>query len=189
MSWQDLIDYEDVYEIYTEYPHLIKNKLTGKILSESFDKSTGYYRVHLCNKFLRKHRLIAKQFIPNPDNLPYVDHINRDKTDNHIENLRWCTSSENQFNKSSNLGIEYEFVDYEDEPEDLIQVTDYGKHELEDYYYSPSQNLFYFDNGVKYRILHINYNKLGLAYVYAYSIEHKRVKICYNKFKKLYGFV
>ena len=177
MSWQDLIDYEDVYEIYTEYPHLIKNKLTGKILSESFDKSTGYYRVHLCNKFLRKHRLIAKQFIPNPDNLPYVDHINRDKTDNHIENLRWCTSSENQFNKSSNLGIEYEFVDYEDEPEDLIQVTDYGKHELEDYYYSPSQNLFYFDNGVKYRILHTNYNNYGLAFVYAFSTEKKRIKI------------
>ena len=187
MSWQDLIDYEDSYEICTEYPYVIRKKSTGNILKESIDKSRGYYRVHLYGKGFLKHRLIAKQFIPNPDNLPCVDHINRDKTDNHLFNLRWCTSSENQKNKSSNYGIEYEFVDYGDEPEDLIQVTDYGKHELEDYYYSPSQNLFYFDNGVKFRILYTNYNNCGVAFVYAFSTKQKRVAICYTKFKKLYN--
>ena len=136
-----------------------------------------------------KHRIIAQQFIPNPNNYKCVDHINRDRTDNHIENLRYVSYSENLLNKSSNHNIKYEFLDYGDEPDDLILVTDYGKHEFEDYYYSPSENRFYFDNGVQYRILHVNYEKTGTAFVQAYSIEHKRVKICFNRFKKLYDLI
>ena len=59
----------------------------------------GYPRVHVhlsdINKNIAVHRLAAKAFIPNPENKPQVNHINGDKTDNRIENLEWCTASEN----------------------------------------------------------------------------------------------
>ena len=54
-------------------------------------------------------------FVPNPDNKPCIDHINRIRTDNRIENLRWATHQENQENKSiqsnNKLGIQHIFKD------------------------------------------------------------------------------
>ena len=95
MSWHDLIDFEDTYEICDEYPYTIRKKSNGFELKESINQR-GYYSVSLNRRPYTKHRLIAKQFIPNPDNLPFVDHMNRDKTDNHVFNLRWTTNAENQ---------------------------------------------------------------------------------------------
>lgn len=41
------------------------------------------------------HRVVAKLFIPNPDNKPHIDHIDTDKLNNRVDNLRWCTQKEN----------------------------------------------------------------------------------------------
>ncbi len=48
-------------------------------------------------KYYRIHRLVALAFIPNPDNKPVVDHIDGDVKNNHVNNLRWATVSENTF--------------------------------------------------------------------------------------------
>lgn len=59
----------------------------------------GYYLVGLCRDSRRKmisvHRLVAETFIPNPDSMPLVNHINGIKTDNRVENLEWCTAKYN----------------------------------------------------------------------------------------------
>lgn len=60
------------------------------------DKSTGYYRVFINKKWFLVHRLVAVNFIENINNKPQVNHINAIKTDNRVENLEWCTASENQ---------------------------------------------------------------------------------------------
>ena len=178
------------YEIFTEFPYDIRKKSTGEIVN-GYINDSGYICLKLNGVNYRKHRIIASQFIPNDDPLvkTEVDHINRDRTDYHIENLRWVSRSQNNLNKSSYKNIEYEFIDYEDTPDDLVEVRDYGKHEFEDYYYSPENNLFYFDTGVNLRILHINFKKeTGSAFVCMRSKENKKVLIYFTKFKKIYGF-
>jgi hypothetical protein len=55
----------------------------------------------------RVHRLVAQAFIPNPNNLLYVDHINRVPTDNRIENLRWVSAMENSLNTRRHFSNTY----------------------------------------------------------------------------------
>ena len=57
-----------------------------------------YSTVSIHKHTITVHKLIAKTFIPNPDNLPCIDHINTNRYDNRIENLRWVTYSGNRCN-------------------------------------------------------------------------------------------
>lgn len=66
-------------------------------------KGHSYAGVHIplengSRKYVAVHRLIAETFLNNPDQLPCVDHINRDKLDNNISNLRWVTYKTNNHN-------------------------------------------------------------------------------------------
>lgn len=74
---------------------------TGKVLRPGVDKD-GYLTHILCvngkRRTARVHRLVAMAFIPNPDRKPAIDHINENKQDNRIENLRWVTNRENSNN-------------------------------------------------------------------------------------------
>lgn len=86
----------------------IKNNKTGRILKQ-YTHSCGYKTVMLGRKTspLYIHRLVANAFIENPDNLPQVDHINGDKSDNRVENLRWVTPSENTLGYGHKNRIEH----------------------------------------------------------------------------------
>ncbi len=184
MAWYDCV-VDNAYEISDEYPYQIRKKSNHHIVSEH-DNGNGYIRLKLNGQPYYKHRIVALQFIPNPDDLPEIDHKYKDRTDYHIENLRWISRSKNQENKLSHNGINYEYID--DLPDDSIEVTDYNEHQFEDLYYSESLDRFLFYNGVQYRILHVNHRAGGAAFVNANNINNVRVKISYAKFKRIYGF-
>lgn len=88
-------DYEN-YEVTTTGE--VINTKTGKVLKGQKDKD-GYLKVQLCKngkvKIFLIHRLVAQAFIPNPDNLPCVNHKDENKTNNTVENLEWCTHKYN----------------------------------------------------------------------------------------------
>lgn len=98
MEYRKIKDYEN-YEVSENGD--VRNLKTGRIMKLYLQQ--GYYRVSLIKcKNVKKseavHRLVAIAFIPNIDNKPIIDHINQNKTDNNISNLRWSTYKENANN-------------------------------------------------------------------------------------------
>lgn len=108
-EWKSIPGYEGLYEIssYGRVKSLdryvkVKSKSyrlqKGKMLSPIKNKY-GYLQVFLCcngkYKIISVHRLVAIAFLPNPDNLPIINHKNEDKSDNRVENLEWCNHKYN----------------------------------------------------------------------------------------------
>lgn len=93
--WKKIKGYE-TYEVSTT--GRIRNIASGEVLKTPLN-TWGYPSVTLCGMWGRKnktvHRIVAEAFIPNPNNLPEVNHKDEDKTNNNVENLEWMTKKEN----------------------------------------------------------------------------------------------
>lgn len=104
--WKQVKGYEGLYEVSNlgnvkrvgSFRGVNKKYLNGHFLTP-VDNGKGYFRIKLTannkSKRVMLHRIIAEAFIPRIEGKNVVNHINHNKQDNSIENLEWCTQSEN----------------------------------------------------------------------------------------------
>lgn len=112
--WKPVVGWEKDYEVSSygrirsrdrsvgmrTYGKETHKTVKGRMMTPQYDKD-GYFVVHLRdtfngrNKLLKLHRLVAEAFIPNPDSYPQIDHIDGNRDNNFVENLRWCTNKQN----------------------------------------------------------------------------------------------
>lgn len=120
--WKDISGYEGMYQVSTfgrvrTMPHSVAAcscKGTPYVINiparikKATRGSDGYYDISLYRnnhpKYFSIHQLVAQTFIANPDKKPTVNHIDGDKSNNHVDNLEWATYDE-QMKHASKLGL------------------------------------------------------------------------------------
>lgn len=99
--WKPIKEWEGIYEVSNlGRIKTLKRKGQREQINKHAVNNSGYYIVVLSEKSRGKkyaslHRIVAETFIPNPENKPCVNHINRNKLDNRVVNLEWTTFKEN----------------------------------------------------------------------------------------------
>lgn len=116
--WKDIKGYEGLYQVsnYGNIKRLARCQLDGRHLKEKLFNlnvsGDGYIMVGLTKNKQRTmyyvHRLVAEQFIPHEKDKYEVDHIDTDRTNNHVDNLRWVTRSENNLNPLTRIRLGHE---------------------------------------------------------------------------------
>jgi hypothetical protein len=110
-QWKNIIGYEGIYSISNlgRVKSANYNGTNTQRIMKSRVGMVGYVIINFHKNLKRKtktiHRLLAIHFIPNPENKKEVNHIDGDKSNCNIENLEWCTRSENKIH-AHKLGLE-----------------------------------------------------------------------------------
>lgn len=113
-TWKDVVGWEGIYMVSSDGRMLSMERLKkikdGRVMPTRQKLMTphkarhGYMLISIGRIMKSVHRIVSKAFIPNPENKPHVNHKNGIRHDNRVENLEWCTASENHLHSFRELG-------------------------------------------------------------------------------------
>ena len=199
--WKDIIGFEGIYEISNL--GRIRRIKTGRILSTR--RSDGWYITVTLYKDKKRygkslHRLVAETFVPNPYNLPEVNHIDEDKINNRADNLEFCDRKynvnygtikdriRNTRLKNGHINEEYSGLDkksygkkyYQEHKEDRIE---YGKKYREEHkeYFKKYREEHKEELKEKNKKYYQNHKEDRIKYCKKYYQDHKEEIKEYNK--------
>jgi carboxypeptidase C (cathepsin A) len=102
--WKDIEGYEGLYQV---------SKM-GRV--QLYKNNKGY-------KHFQIHRLVAMAFIPNPDNLPQINHKDENKANNRVDNLEWCTRKYNHNYGTINIRISQKQLNHKNKSKIVLQYS------------------------------------------------------------------
>lgn len=147
-EWKDVVGFEGMYKVSSigrivSLERIVPMGDTVKIipkrlLSVSLIPTSEYFLAKLWKENkqynLYVHKIVAEAFLPNPNNYPCVDHIDTNKLNNNINNLKWCTYSQNSLNPITNAKLKAslkgnkKLIEYHSKPVvgiNLLDKTDF----------------------------------------------------------------
>lgn len=168
--WKPVVGYEDLYEVssFGRVKSLNYNRTGKEKIRKPLKTKYGYLQVNLCKdgkpKNFKVHRLVAENFIPNPLNLPQINHKDENKENNFVENLEFCDA---QYN--TNYGTRNERI--------VLKNINHPSKSKRVYQFSLSGN---FIRGWK--------STMEIEHELGYNHGHI-VKCCHGKRKSAYKFI
>ena len=174
--WRDIEGYEGEYQV-SNLGRIMSLKYNKKKILSLKTRKDGYKEVVLSKNNIQKwcyvHRLVAIAFIPNPNNKSDIDHIDTNKSNNCVDNLRWVTKEENMSNEITKKKLPYRLMGEK----------------------NPSYNKFGENNAKSIKVVQLNKETYELIRVWGSIVDAKReLKIthisdcCKNKRNHAGGF-
>ena len=179
--WETL-KVDDKYEISNEYPYQIRKKDNGYVVKIS-KAYNGYMNVCLSGKTYGMHKVVAIQWIDNPNNYTEVNHKDAEHRDNYNkDNLEWTTHSDNLRLRASYVRQPFNFIDAL--PQDAAPLNEYKSYTYDKYWFDYSCDKLIILSRGRYRYVNISDNH-GRPQVSLVDVNGKQHSVFWNKFIKV----